>query len=912
MTFASASSDEPLKILEAQVERDRAPGANKLGEYKLDTDKPGARADGKGAGFEVWLGSHLNKIGVVFLVCGLALLIINQFQYFTPVLKILTGLVSGGALIAGGLWFEKKSNLPLYGYVLSAGGWALSYFTAFAAYHLESVRVIQNPVIALMLMMAISWGAVLHFLRLRSELITTISLSLAFLTTCFSTVSLFTLVSCALLVVSLVYIVSKMRWYGLYIAGVIASYGIYLFLLLPNVISDPWIQSLGFTAAQAKFWLTIGFSSLFWGAFFGALLTLEESSYNKKFILISASLVNFLAYTTAVLSAMDPVYPEKRFAFMLSLGLAYFMSASRGMKSVLPTISTLHTVIALFLVSMAVPLHFSNFWTPSMWFLEVPLLAWVGVKHRMPAYSRFAAALATVSFLRLIGHDLWQSAPLSGSLIGIEEGKLLGIIATVAYLTAFACHRRLQQANGKSSRGYFLLSCMAASCTTLYYYGANNYDWLPVVFIAGGGIAAYIGFKIQDIFARRIGELGMFFASVSLILNHNALIPSILAACTLLIIDRVYKLYESKKVSIVRVSLNVGALFTLGIFAEKIWGTYSIGSAWTVLATALLCLGFSQKDRAYRRAALIMGVSGGIWFSFAAEAAIEHAIFAMSWRELTALLLCSASAISAWLHYQPFNRNVLGSVWRPAFIACITFGYLILQKMLSVEIPPQHLPAAFCASAAIPLVIGTLTALPTLRAVGWTTGTVFSLLSLGLAVTEWHLRGTILLSLIFLRVRLPVQTSETGRENSDGERSRTRVLVRRHVDSSGADWRTRRQVQFSPVGNTRSYRAGCRFCVQRQMLSSLRADTSKHGLRETHFRRHGHSTNRVSHHVIHCSWRGSASHVLLLCSFSRKNRRTCKRSGFWGYKRNGGCAHIQILDAVLRQGCYMVASDEVS
>lgn len=739
MTFASRSSDEPFKSLEQQGERKNAP----------DEEKLGARDDGKGAGFEVWLGSHLNKIGVVFLVCGLALLIINQFQYFTPVLKILTGLISGGALIASGLWFEKKSNLPLYGYVLSAGGWALSYFTVFAAYHLESVRVIQNPVIALMLMMAISWGAVLHFLRLRSELITTISLSLAFLTTCFSTVSLFTLVSCAVLVVSLVYIVSKMRWYGLYIAGVIASYGIYLFLLLPNVIADPWIQSLGFTAAQAKFWLTICFSSLFWGAFFGALLTLEESSYNKKFILISASLVNFLAYTTAVLSAMDPVYPEKRFAFMLSLGLAYFMSASRGMRLVLPTVSTLHTVIALFLVSMAVPLHFSNFWTPSMWFLEVPLLAWVGVKHRMRAYSRFAAALATVSFLRLIGHDLWQSAPLSGSLIGIEEGKLLGIIATGAYLTAFACHRRLQQANGKSSRGYFVLASLAAAFTTLYYYGANNYDWLPLAFIAGGGIAAYTGFRIQDLFARRIGELGMFFASVALMFSHNALIPSLLAGITMMVIDRVYKPYESAKVSIVRTSLNVGALFTLGILGERIWGMYSIGSAWTALATALLCAGFSLKDRVYRRAALIMGVIAGIWFSFAAPIATEPAVFAISWRDLTALLLCSASAIAARLYYQPTNRNIVGAVWRPAFITCVSFGYLVMQKLFSVELPHQYLPLMYAATSAIPLLIGTLTAQPALRAVGWTTGTVFSLLSLGLAATEWHLRGTILLSLIF-------------------------------------------------------------------------------------------------------------------------------------------------------------------
>ncbi|MCC7527889.1 MAG: DUF2339 domain-containing protein, partial [Candidatus Melainabacteria bacterium] len=740
MTFASPSPDQPLNSLESKKERDSAPGDDKLG----------AEGKGKTDGFEMWLGSHLNKIGVIFLVCGLALLIVNQFQYFTPILKILTGLISGGALIAFGLWFEKKSNLPMYGYVLSAGGWALSYFTAYAAYHLDAVRVIQNPVIALIAMMAISWGAVLHFLRLRSELITTISLSLAFLTTCFSTVSLFTLVSCAVLVVSLVYIVSKMRWYGLFIAGVVASYGIYLYLLLPNAISDPWIQSLGYTAAQARFWLTIGFSSLFWGAFTAALLTLEESSSGKKTILISASLLNFLAYTTAVLSAMDPVYPEKRFAFVLSLGLAYFMSASRGMKSVLPSITTLHTVFALFLVSLAVPLHFTSYWISSMWFLEVPLLAWVGVKNRLPAYSRFAVALATVSFFRLIGHDIWQAAPFAP--FGIEEGKLLGTIATCSYLAAFACHRLLQQANGMCSRGYFLLASIAASCTTLYYgyYGySGNYDWLPLAFIAGGGIAAYTGFQIRDLFARRIGELGIFFATVALIFSHNALIPSVIAACTLFVIDRMYKPFETRQVSIVRVSLNVGALFCLGILSETLWGTYAIGTAWAVLAASLLCLGFQLKDRVYRRAALIIGFVAGLWFNYAAPWATDHALLGLAWRDLTVLVLCSSSAIAAWLYYQPANRNFVGAIWKPAFITCVSFGYLVLQKLLSVEVPHQYLSMAYGATAAIPLLVGTVTAQPALRTVGWTTAGAFSLLALGASISQWHIHSTILLSLIF-------------------------------------------------------------------------------------------------------------------------------------------------------------------
>ncbi len=735
MTFAR--SNQTLENFEPQEELSSA-----------SLDEPMNAGEGsKNGGFEMWLGSHLNKIGVIFLVSGLALLIINQFQYFTPVLKIMLGLFSGGALIAGGLWFEKKSNLPLYGYVLSAGGWALSYFTAFAAYHLESVRVIHSPVIALMLMMAISWGAVLHFLRLRSELITTISLSLAFLTTCLSNVSLFTLISCAVLAVSLVYIVAKMRWYWLFITGTIASYGIYLFLLLPNVTFDPWIQSLGYTAAQSRFWLTIGFSSLFWAAFTGALLTLDEHTKSRKMILISASLVNCLAYTTAVLSAMDPVYPEKRFAFVLSLGLAYLISASKGMKAVLPSITTLHTMFALFLVSLAIPLHFSSYWISSMWLLEIPLLAWVGVKNRMPVYSRFAVALATVSFFRFIGYDLWQVDKLPG-LLEIEQGKLLGVVATLAYMSAFACHRWLQQANSKSSRLYFLFASIIAASTTLCYGLSGNINWLPLAFIAGGGIAAYSGFKISDIFARRIGELGIGFGAAALMFGPESWLISALTACTLLVIDRMYKPFECARVSPVRVTLNVAALYLLGIISNRSWTACATATVWTPLALALLICGFQIKDKAYRYAALIVLAFAGMWFNLEPVRLTEQTMLGITWRDQSALLLCSAATIAAWLYYQPNNRGMVGSSWQPSFIASVSFGYLILQKLLSVEVPHQFLPMAYGATAAIPLLIGTVTSKPALRAVGWTTAAVFSLFSLGLWIPEWHLQSTILLSVI--------------------------------------------------------------------------------------------------------------------------------------------------------------------
>ncbi|MCC6979247.1 MAG: DUF2339 domain-containing protein [Candidatus Melainabacteria bacterium] len=722
MTSAYNTSDEPLKKPEGN-----------------------AAEPGSANSLEVWLGTHLNKIGVVFLVCGLALLIVNQFQHFTALIKIITGLISGCSLIAAGLWFEKKSKLPVYGYALSAGGWALSYFTAYAAHHIESVRIINSPVIGLLLLLSISYGAVLHFLRLRSEIITTISLSLAFLTTCFSTVSLFTLISSVVLVGSLVFIVAKMRWYGLFAAGVVASYAIYCFFLLPNVVHDPWIQSLGYSAAQSKFWLTIGFSSLLWGAFMAALFALDETTKSKKVVLISATTVNCVAYTTAVLGAMDVVYPEKRFAFVLSLALAYLISASRGMRAVLPGVSTIHTLFALFLFSLAVPLHFTQQWISSIWLMEVPLLAWIGIKHGLPAYTRFAGVLAAASFVPLACHDIWRNTVVDNSLPGLEIGTIIGILGTAAYAAAFACHRFLQKANGLCSRSYFLMASLTSACLVMRYCDT---DWMPLAFIAGGGMVALTGFKIGDVFTRRLGEFSIACAGIPLAYLSGNTVLNLLAAAAILVIDRGYRSYNGDRISYVRIWFVVQSLLVIGVQTNRLLDTAGVAAPWAVAVPLILMIGFKSQDKVYRIAGLTLGALAGVAYLAMPSFFAKTSFLDLPYKEVSALLLIAGSAVGASSYYNKDNREMVGRLWTAGFIGCTTCGYLILQNLFSFTMPHAFLPATYAAAALIPLSIGIVTSHPSLRALGWFSALTLPFLSLGLPLADWNLGGTLLLSIV--------------------------------------------------------------------------------------------------------------------------------------------------------------------
>lgn len=694
-------------------------------------------------GLEVWLGTHLNKLGVIFLVTGMALLMVNQFQYFAPIFKVLMGLASGAALIATGLWFEKKRELSLYGYVLSAGGWALTYFTAYAAHHIESVRIIHNPVLALVLLMGISLGAVLHFLRLRSELITTISLSLAFLTTCFSSVSLFTLISCAVLVASLVFIVAKMRWYWLYLSGVISTYAIYIFFLLPNVFHDPWIQSFGLTASQTQFWLTIGFSSLFWAAFGGVLMILDETTKTRKAILLSAGITNCMAYALTVLGAMDVVYPEKRIAFVLSLALAYAMSASGGMRQSLPGISTLHRVFALFFASLAVPLQFSKYWVSAIWLLEVPLLAYVGLKNKMPVYNRFAIALGSITFLPFLGFDIWNNSPVKSLPFPISEGKLLAAIGTITYLTAFACHRFFEGKNGVCSRLYFFYAATIAAMATLGY---SHENFRALSFIVGGGIAAYLGFRLKDTFVRRIGEIGILIGIVAVNFGPGIYWLDMIAAGLLLVIDWLYRPFQTQKLSVVRTFLTLAAVSLLGGLTEKIFGFEGCALVWAILSITLLIAGFAVKDKVYRVSALIVLLCSAL--NFNQYAYLNHSAnqFAFAWTNLQATLLSAGAALSAWLHYHPSNRDFIGKRWNVVFTVSVLMGYIVLQKLISIDLPIDIRPIAYSAASLIPITVGSLAGNATLRLSGCILGTSSSLYVLGSPPASWNVTATVLLA----------------------------------------------------------------------------------------------------------------------------------------------------------------------
>jgi uncharacterized membrane protein len=104
-------------------------------------------------------GRWLNKIGIVVLVVGVALFLGYSLRYMGPWGRVATGGFSALTLLIGGLFLQRIKKYALFAKPLVGGGWALLYFTAYAAHNVAAAKVIVAPLGGLALLGAVAAGS---------------------------------------------------------------------------------------------------------------------------------------------------------------------------------------------------------------------------------------------------------------------------------------------------------------------------------------------------------------------------------------------------------------------------------------------------------------------------------------------------------------------------------------------------------------------------------------------------------------------------------------------------------------------------------------------------------------------------------------------------------------------------------
>jgi len=348
-----------------------------------------------------WLG----KIGVASLVIGIASFLAWKLQTWGPGGKVFCGFAVSLLLLGGGIWLERKPTYRLFARAGIGGGWALAYFTTFAAYHLQAARVINSLPVDLVLMLLVAAGMVGHSLLYRSQTVTSLAFLLGFGTLLTSHVEnptetvVFSLAASAILAIALVVVTTIRHWAVLELCGLIAVY-ISHFVWLNEVLPQNH-------ADFAQFWPSTALILLYWLIFRLAYVLRtpldkrEEDFSSVSAILNSAGVLGLLKFQSA--------HPEWAFWALLVLG-AIEMSLAWWSRSKRRQAFVVLSTIAVVLLVSAVPFRFHGVSWPILWLIQAQVLAIAGLRLGEPIFRRLGLLVGVVTGAVLALHDVMPLA----------------------------------------------------------------------------------------------------------------------------------------------------------------------------------------------------------------------------------------------------------------------------------------------------------------------------------------------------------------------------------------------------------------------------------------------------------------------------------------------------------------------
>lgn len=348
---------------------------------------------GRGFSLEQTLGANwLNKLGIAILVVGLAFFLAYKLQTWGPGGKVLCGYCVGVALLACGVWLERKPTYRIFARGNIGGGWALTFFTTYAMYHVSAAKILQSPVLDLVLMMAVAAEMVAHSLRYRSQTVAGLAFLLGFVTLLTSHMEaadgtvVFSLTASLALAVALVVVTTMRHWAWLELTGLIAVYLSHLAWLMQVLPENH--------ATFTEFWPSTALILIYWLIFRLAYVLRiprdqkEENISSLSAVLNSIGVLGLLKYQSA--------HPEWAFWALMALGaiemgLAFRVRAKRRQAFVV--LSTIATVLLI----SAVPFKFHGVTWPVLWLVQAQVLAICGLRLGEPVFRRLGLLTGLVT-----------------------------------------------------------------------------------------------------------------------------------------------------------------------------------------------------------------------------------------------------------------------------------------------------------------------------------------------------------------------------------------------------------------------------------------------------------------------------------------------------------------------------------
>ena len=326
----------------------------------------------------------LSRLGIGFLVVGAALLVVYSFPYFGAWAKLLTGFLIAGSLLLAGEKIDTKQKMTWLGNACAGGGWSLAFFCSYAMHNVESVRVIDDPIIGTLAMLAVAGGSTFHSIRKNSELIGSFSTILGFIALSLNGISSITAPAFSILCLNFTVLAQQKKWLGLYSSGLVSA-GIFM-LILVNVGMPGLFGALQFLAPFLLASTAMPF----------AFRNDEGASRGPTVAAnIATALVSFITVTSAVSVDQIP-NPEILYLFAAAIygGISLLYK-----KFKLEEESLCSALIALSSATIYLPAAKLGPHNVLTWAIQLALLLWAGFRYNIRSFRWFAYPLSAVTFI---------------------------------------------------------------------------------------------------------------------------------------------------------------------------------------------------------------------------------------------------------------------------------------------------------------------------------------------------------------------------------------------------------------------------------------------------------------------------------------------------------------------------------
>jgi len=445
---------------------------------------------------EETLGTNwLNKLGIIILVLGVALFGIYELGQLGSVGKVCLSYVVSLALLAGGIFFEKRERYRVLGRTLIGGGWALLFFTTYAMNHVPAMRVDISETFDLILMLAVAIAMAVHTLRYRSQLVTGLAFLLAYSTVALSHDDVYSLASGVILAIGLVSIVIKMDWFELEVFGILSSYLNHLYWLYRLLGPDganghAFPEYHASTAILLFYWLIFRFS----------YVVRKVRSPFLEHISTAAALTN----TLLLLGVMkfQSVHPELAFLALLLIGAMEFSLGQLPIIKRRREAFIVLSVLGAALMVAAVPFRYSGNNVAILWLIGAEAFLVAGVVVGEVVFRRLGLLTGLLVGAHLVRVDFMQliSVRQNSEDLVLTVGVMFGLCAIVFYLNALFMGERWARAFGASPDAQVLCahSYIGGFAAASAAWALCSHDWTAVAFAGIMLALSALGSKLKS------------------------------------------------------------------------------------------------------------------------------------------------------------------------------------------------------------------------------------------------------------------------------------------------------------------------------------------------------------------------------------------------------------------------------